>query len=90
MIEGESSGASTAKLELRAVTHVFGSGRDPVKAIDDVTIADIPEHKFVSILGPSGCGKSTIFNIIAGLFLARVRRCLSRRVKITGMVGFVG
>lgn len=89
MIEGESSGASTAKLELRAVTHVFGSGRDPVKAIDDVTIA-VPDNKFVSILGPSGCGKSTIFNIVAGLIKPDRGEVYLDGVKITGMVGFVG
>jgi ABC-type sugar transport system ATPase subunit len=51
-----------AKLELRAVTHVFQSaGGDSVTALDDVTIS-IPNRRFVSILGPSGCGKSTIFN----------------------------
>ena len=79
-----------AKLELRSVTHLFGSKQGaPVTALDDVTIR-VPDRKFVSILGPSGCGKSTIFNIIAGLITPSRGAVYLDGENITGMVGFVG
>jgi ABC-type nitrate/sulfonate/bicarbonate transport system ATPase subunit len=81
--------AGTAKLELRALTHVFASGREAVKAINDVTIR-VPHNKFVSILGPSGCGKSTIFNIVAGLITPSRGEVYLDGANISGMVGFVG
>jgi ABC-type nitrate/sulfonate/bicarbonate transport system ATPase subunit len=82
--------ARPAKLELRAITHVFGSGRDiGVTAVDDVTI-HVPDNRFVSILGPSGCGKSTIFNIVAGLITPSRGQVYLDGVNISGMVGFVG
>jgi ABC-type nitrate/sulfonate/bicarbonate transport system ATPase subunit len=81
--------ARAAKLELRAITHVFAGGRAPVKAVDDVTIR-VPDNKFVSVLGPSGCGKSTIFNIVAGLIKPSAGEVYLDGMNISGMVGFVG
>jgi len=81
--------ARAAKLELRAITHVFAGGREPVKAVDDVTIR-VPDNKFVSVLGPSGCGKSTIFNIVAGLIKPSAGEVYLDGMNISGMVGFVG
>ncbi len=78
------------KLELRALTHIFGSknGRT-VTAFENLDLA-IPDRKFVSILGPSGCGKSTIFNVVAGLLTPSRGDIYLDGEKITGMVGFVG
>jgi ABC-type nitrate/sulfonate/bicarbonate transport system ATPase subunit len=82
--------AAIAKLELRTVTHVFGSNHgDIVTALDDITL-HIPDKKFVSILGPSGCGKSTIFNIVAGLITPSRGAVYLDGMDISGMVGFVG
>jgi ABC-type nitrate/sulfonate/bicarbonate transport system ATPase subunit len=81
--------ARAAKLELRAITHVFAGGRAPVKAVDDVTIR-VPDNTFVSVLGPSGCGKSTIFNIVAGLIKPSGGEVYLDGMNISGMVGFVG
>ena len=57
---------SLAYLHVDGVTKRFGSGRDRVSAIENVSF-DVREGTFLSILGPSGCGKSTLFNHIAGL-----------------------
>jgi ABC-type nitrate/sulfonate/bicarbonate transport system ATPase subunit len=83
--------AATVKLELRAITHVFGTGHGgvAVTALDDITLR-IPDQKFVSILGPSGCGKSTIFNIVAGLIMPSRGAVYLDGADISGMVGFIG
>ena len=53
-------------LRVEGLTKRFGSGKDAVTAIEDVSFS-LARGRFLSILGPSGCGKSTLFNIIAGL-----------------------
>jgi ABC-type nitrate/sulfonate/bicarbonate transport system ATPase subunit len=78
-----------AKLELRSISHIFAHGRDPVRAVEDVTIL-VPDNRFVSILGPSGCGKSTIFNIVAGLITPSQGQVFLDGLDVSGMVGFVG
>jgi ABC-type sugar transport system ATPase subunit len=50
------------RLELRDVTHRFGSAT----VLERVSLAVEP-GEFVVLLGPSGCGKSTLLRIIAGL-----------------------
>ena len=55
-----------AYLQVQGVTKHFGTGKDSVKAIEDITFP-LQKGAFLSILGPSGCGKTTLFNIIAGL-----------------------
>ncbi len=45
-----------------AVTKVFGTGRDAVTALDNVSFT-IPEGEIVVFLGPSGCGKTTLLRL---------------------------
>ena len=52
-------------VEARAVTKIFGSGADEVRALDDVSLT-IDENEFFTLLGPSGCGKTTLLRLIAG------------------------
>lgn len=55
---------STAAVELRGVTHSYGS----THAVADVSL-DVAAGDFVSIVGPSGCGKSTLLKMLAGLLV---------------------
>ena len=48
------------------LTKVFGSGEQPVVAVDDVSVA-IARGSFTAIMGPSGSGKSTLMHCMAGL-----------------------
>ena len=54
-----------AEIVLRNVTKEFGSGDQPVIAVDDLTVT-IQDQEFFSLLGPSGCGKTTTLRLIAG------------------------
>jgi spermidine/putrescine transport system ATP-binding protein len=54
-----------AAINAERVTKVFGSGKDKVLALSDVTVA-IQENEFFTLLGPSGCGKTTLLRLIAG------------------------
>lgn len=45
-----------------SVTKVFGTGRDAVTALDNVSFT-IPEGEIVVFLGPSGCGKTTLLRL---------------------------
>ncbi|WP_224273842.1 ABC transporter ATP-binding protein [Streptomyces sp. LS1784] len=53
-------------LLLESVTKTYGSGRNVVTALDDVTIG-VRRGTFVAIMGPSGSGKSTFLHCSAGL-----------------------
>ena len=44
---------------------LFGEARDPVRALDDVSL-EIRRNEFFTLLGPSGCGKTTLLRLIAG------------------------
>ncbi len=56
-----------AKVKLQAVdvNKTFGSGRDRVEAIRNLSF-DVKENEFTALVGPSGCGKSTFLYIAAG------------------------
>jgi len=57
---GASAAAPDAKLSLRDVSHVFGSGAGAITAVEGIAI-DIPVRSLVSVIGRSGCGKTTLF-----------------------------
>lgn len=65
-IEQAGSGSPVeAAIRAEGVTKIFGSGKDRVVALSDVTVA-IEENEFFTLLGPSGCGKTTLLRLIAG------------------------
>ncbi len=53
-------------VSLRELTHIFRDGRQPLTALEDVSL-DVPAGQFASVIGPSGCGKSTLLRIVGGL-----------------------
>jgi ABC-type nitrate/sulfonate/bicarbonate transport system ATPase subunit len=65
-LEGVPYDQPPAKLEIRGLVKVFGSGAARVVALDGIDL-DVPVGGFVSLVGVSGCGKSTLLNIVAGL-----------------------
>jgi NitT/TauT family transport system ATP-binding protein len=58
--------AQAGAVEIRDVSHVYGSDDRAVVALRDASF-DIESGEFVSVVGPSGCGKSTLLRIVAGL-----------------------
>jgi putative ABC transport system ATP-binding protein len=52
--------------ELRAVSRTFGSGRNAVHALREVSFA-VPRGQLVAVHGRSGSGKTTLLNITGGL-----------------------
>lgn len=55
-----------AAVVLRNVTKVFGDKRNPLVAVDDVTL-NVQDRELLVLLGPSGCGKTTTLRLVAGL-----------------------
>ena len=64
-VQAQSSELVEAAINAERVTKIFGSGKDKVVALADVTVA-IQENEFFTLLGPSGCGKTTLLRLIAG------------------------
>jgi iron(III) transport system ATP-binding protein len=55
-------------LELKDLIKIFGSGKDSVTAVNNVSLK-VNEGELVTLLGPSGCGKTTILRMISGFEL---------------------
>jgi spermidine/putrescine transport system ATP-binding protein len=55
----------TPAIEARGLSKSFGTGRDAVLALDNVSLT-IRENEFFTLLGPSGCGKTTLLRLIGG------------------------
>lgn len=53
-------------LEIRNLTKVFGSGKDAVTAVDNVSFS-IARGEILSLLGESGSGKTTVARMLLGL-----------------------
>ena len=53
-------------IELRDVSKIYTQGRNPVRAVDGVSLT-IDEGEFVAVMGASGSGKSTLLNILGCL-----------------------
>ena len=62
---GMAVGDVSAAINAENVTKAFGTGKDKILALNDVTVA-IEENEFFTLLGPSGCGKTTLLRLIAG------------------------
>jgi len=65
IVPAGSDKSSETAINAERVTKVFGSGKDKVVALSNVTVA-IQENEFFTLLGPSGCGKTTLLRLIAG------------------------
>ncbi|MBS3813199.1 ABC transporter ATP-binding protein [Candidatus Bipolaricaulota bacterium] len=55
-----------AKIDLKNITHVYKSGGEETRAVNDVNLT-LAEGTSNALIGPSGCGKTTLLNIISGL-----------------------
>jgi NitT/TauT family transport system ATP-binding protein len=67
-------------IETRGLGKVYGIGRAPIVALEDISFT-VEEGSFVSLVGPSGCGKSTLLQMLAGLVSST-----SGEVLVDGMV----
>ena len=67
-----------------ALTKVYGSGGNVVRALDDVTL-DLARGRFTAIMGPSGSGKSTLMHVAAGLDTATSGSVRIGDTELTGM-----
>jgi spermidine/putrescine transport system ATP-binding protein len=56
---------SAGAIQIENISMVFGDARDPVQALDGVSL-EIHANEFFTLLGPSGCGKTTLLRLIAG------------------------
>jgi putative ABC transport system ATP-binding protein len=57
---------TSALLEFRKVSKIYGKGEAEVRALDGVDL-QIAQGEFVAVMGPSGSGKSTSMNILGCL-----------------------
>ncbi len=53
-------------VSLKNVNKYYGSARNPIRAVDDVSL-QVGKGEFVVITGPSGSGKTTLLNLIGGM-----------------------
>ncbi|GAA0906837.1 hypothetical protein GCM10009558_095730 [Virgisporangium aurantiacum] len=56
---------ATAAVEVRDVTHRYGTGAAAVTALGPVSLS-VAAGAFLVLVGASGCGKTTLLRLIAG------------------------
>jgi putative ABC transport system ATP-binding protein len=61
-----STAKTTALIELRGVSKVYGQGQAAMHALSGIDLS-IQQGEFVAMMGPSGSGKSTCMNILGCL-----------------------
>ena len=71
-------------IEFRAVSKIYGSGANEVRALDQVDVA-IERGAFVAIMGPSGSGKSTALNIMGCLDVPSSGEYLFQGMQVGGL-----
>ena len=71
-------------IELRNVSKYFGSGKERVTAVDNISLT-IDPGEIVCLVGESGCGKSTTGRMVAGLLPTSDGQILFRGQDITQM-----
>jgi putative ABC transport system ATP-binding protein len=59
-------GSTMPVLRAIDVTRNYGTDREPVKALDGVTLT-LDSGSFTAVMGPSGSGKSTLLQCVSGL-----------------------
>ena len=63
----EAGGSRPERIEVRGVTHRFGTNKRSAPALVGVDLTVEP-GEFICLVGPSGCGKTTLLKLIAGFF----------------------
>lgn len=53
-------------IEMRGVSHVFGSGGAARRVLDGLELG-VTAGSFTMLMGPSGCGKTTVLTLVGGL-----------------------
>ncbi|TDD64513.1 ABC transporter ATP-binding protein [Jiangella aurantiaca] len=70
-------------LRLVQVSKTYGTGDNPVRALDDVSLS-LAAGTFTAIMGPSGSGKSTFLQCAAGLDQPTAGRVFIDGAELTG------
>ena len=70
-------------LRLVQVSKTYGTGENPVRALDDVSVS-LAAGTFTAIMGPSGSGKSTFLQCAAGLDQPTEGRVFIDGAELTG------
>ncbi len=65
---------TTAVVECRGVTKVFGEGPHQVQALRGIDLT-VQAGEVVMLVGPSGCGKTTLISTIAGVLTPTGGEC---------------
>lgn len=81
--------SSSAKIELRHVTHLYVSSTRAFMAVKDINLR-VEEGEFICLVGPSGCGKTTLLSLIAGLERPTAGKILVEGQVVTGATRQVG
>ena len=55
-----------ARVDLKGVNKIYGTGPSSVHAVKDLDL-EIRDGEFMALLGPSGCGKTSTLRMIVGL-----------------------